>query len=363
MSLFGALVGLLLLAAFCFNPAMRRTPGIGYLLSLLLLVIFSQFSRLAYDSPLSEENVKWWLLRDLLFFTIGQLLFLYLRRRLTPDQDLRRDAWHILPGTLHALILLLDVTLLDNQTILAVLTGERGVEITYLSLLVAVCFNGWYAYRIYRLIKAYGQAVDQRISFASESMRFFQLFIAIYLLDLMAGLGLLIWGWTQGLYAMGIFSFGIFWMLLAGWVFVLAFYALTKPEVFQVSLQGKPTKYPHSTLTDKDLRLLKTRVDLLMASKKLHLNQRLRKSDLVDELEISSSDLSRVLNEGFGMNFFEYVNVHRVQEFIALVEAGSHQHLSLLGIAEQAGFNSKATFYKAFKEIVGQTPREYFKKG
>jgi AraC-like DNA-binding protein len=64
---------------------------------------------------------------------------------------------------------------------------------------------------------------------------------------------------------------------------------------------------------------------------------------------------------GTYFDFFEYVNVHRVQEFITLVNEGAYQHLSLVGIAEKADFNSKATFYKAFKEIIGQTPESIFK--
>ncbi|MEP5105706.1 MAG: helix-turn-helix domain-containing protein [Ekhidna sp.] len=37
-----------------------------------------------------------------------------------------------------------------------------------------------------------------------------------------------------------------------------------------------------------------------------------------------------------------------------------YEHLSLLGIAFESGFNSKASFNRIFKEIKGKSPSQYF---
>lgn len=97
-----------------------------------------------------------------------------------------------------------------------------------------------------------------------------------------------------------------------------------------------------------------------MLEKKPYLNKKLLKAELSDLLGISGPELARLLNEGFGMNFFEFVNYYRIKEFIKLAESQNTQNLTFAAIAEDAGFNSKATFNKAFREIMGKTPREYF---
>jgi AraC-like DNA-binding protein len=70
--------------------------------------------------------------------------------------------------------------------------------------------------------------------------------------------------------------------------------------------------------------------------------------------------MARLLNEGVGMNFFEFVNYYRIKEFIELVESKKFKNFTFMAIASEAGFNSKSTFNKAFRDIMGKTPRQYF---
>lgn len=46
------------------------------------------------------------------------------------------------------------------------------------------------------------------------------------------------------------------------------------------------------------------------------------------------------------MNFFEFVNYYRIKEFIQLAESEKLKNLTFAAIAEEAGFNSKATLIK-----------------
>ncbi|MEL6485473.1 MAG: helix-turn-helix domain-containing protein, partial [Bacteroidota bacterium] len=73
----------------------------------------------------------------------------------------------------------------------------------------------------------------------------------------------------------------------------------------------------------------------------------------------NAPELSRLLNERIGMSFFEYVNYHRIHEFIRLAKSPMIHQKTLMGIAQEAGFQSKSTFNKSFKQIMGCPPSEY----
>ena len=73
-------------------------------------------------------------------------------------------------------------------------------------------------------------------------------------------------------------------------------------------------------------------------------------------------ELSMVINKGFGMNFNDWVNKYRLEEIKSLFEKGEHKRQTLLSIAFECGFNSKATFNRAFKKSTGLTPREWLSR-
>ena len=58
---------------------------------------------------------------------------------------------------------------------------------------------------------------------------------------------------------------------------------------------------------------------------------------------------------------FEYVNFYRIHEFIRLAQSPLAAQKTLLGLAQEAGFNSKSTFNKSFKELMGCSPSDYLK--
>ncbi len=77
------------------------------------------------------------------------------------------------------------------------------------------------------------------------------------------------------------------------------------------------------------------------------------------KLNMSRSQLSEVINEGFGKNFNDFVNSYRVEAVKQMLQDGKQKQLSLLGIAYDCGFNSKATFNRVFKKIAQTSPTEF----
>lgn len=121
-------------------------------------------------------------------------------------------------------------------------------------------------------------------------------------------------------------------------------------------------KYAKSGITDALSDDIAQRVTTLMHSEKPYLDNNLTLAELATRMDIPRHQLSQVINTAFGVNFFEFVNQYRLQEFKIQALDPSNQHLSLLGIALECGFNSKATFNQAFKKLEGTTPSDFVKK-
>ena len=61
-------------------------------------------------------------------------------------------------------------------------------------------------------------------------------------------------------------------------------------------------------------------------------------------------------------NFNDFINYYRVLAVQEKLKGGEHKRQTLLGIAYDAGFNSKATFNRAFKKVTGLSPKEWLEK-
>lgn len=66
--------------------------------------------------------------------------------------------------------------------------------------------------------------------------------------------------------------------------------------------------------------------------------------------------LSEAINHGDGQNFYGFVTAYRVAEAKRLLLDPDNDQLTMVAIAERAGFRSKTTFNTRFKEETGQSP-------
>lgn len=101
------------------------------------------------------------------------------------------------------------------------------------------------------------------------------------------------------------------------------------------------------------------KVTNFMKTEKPYLNPDLNLSDLADELEMNRAQLSQIINSGFQKNFNDFINEYRVNTFKEKINSGEYKQLSLLGLAFDSGFNSKATFNRVFKKLTQTSPSEY----
>lgn len=68
--------------------------------------------------------------------------------------------------------------------------------------------------------------------------------------------------------------------------------------------------------------------------------------------------ISQAINQIHGKSFTDYVNELRVAKFEELLQSKKHQHFTLLALAFEAGFSSKASFNRAVRKFTGKSPSE-----
>ena len=79
-------------------------------------------------------------------------------------------------------------------------------------------------------------------------------------------------------------------------------------------------------------------------------------------LGVNDRELSNYTNEQFVVNFNDYINQKRVLAFERKIANGEQEKLTLLSLAYDSGFNSKATFHRALKKHKGITPKEFVER-
>ncbi|OHD05629.1 MAG: hypothetical protein A2086_00055 [Spirochaetes bacterium GWD1_27_9] len=156
-------------------------------------------------------------------------------------------------------------------------------------------------------------------------------------------------------------------------IYGIGYKSLTQPEIFngineiviikEIEISSKTSKkYEKSSLSDLEIEEGMKKLEKLIETKKLFKDPELTLSDLAKELDISTHNLSQMIN-ATGTNFFDFINYYRIEEFKNyLKDPKNLEKFTLLSLALDAGFNSKATFNKAFKKNMGMTPSEYLKR-
>lgn len=101
------------------------------------------------------------------------------------------------------------------------------------------------------------------------------------------------------------------------------------------------------------------KLQYLMTTQKPYLNTKFSLQSLSKEINITSHQMSQLLNDNIGKSFAEYTAELRITEAKALLKDPANDHLTIEAIAEMVGYMSKSTFNAAFKKYTGTTPKLY----
>jgi len=163
-------------------------------------------------------------------------------------------------------------------------------------------------------------------------------------------------------------------VIMAISVYALGYMGLSRSEVFssseistpikqlyQVDPSNKDASYEKSGLSEEKATQCQKELLALMKNEELFRDNNLTLSKVAGKLNISTHNLSEVINRRIMLNFFDFINSYRVEQVKKDLLAAEKQNLTLLAIAFDAGFNSKSSFNAIFKKHTGKTPSEFRK--
>lgn len=338
--------------------------------------------------------------RDILFYVpfqqlyfIGPLIFFYVQSLLNPSFRFGKKEWlHLLPGILYLLfcitMVVTDKLVLKKYFFLAGGTDPDFDTWYQVTGFISMLFYFLLSLRYYQLYK---KLIVQVVSYAETVMyRWIRNFLLAFLIMLLVRLVFFILGEFLSLWYADVWwyfmAFAIFFYYIAitGYANSVETKVAFKPNLVSnkpsllLSLPGESssgenfseeaevidieTKVSNPSETDELLRDWKPRIEELMHVHKLYEDPELSLTQLAKALQSNPSLVSMIVNKGFDRNFNDFVNQYRVKAVISLFEQGEHKKQTLLSIAFECGFNSKATFNRAFKKETGYSPREWLNK-
>jgi AraC-like DNA-binding protein len=148
--------------------------------------------------------------------------------------------------------------------------------------------------------------------------------------------------------------------------FILLIFGLLQPIIYNNSPvnteERKNTEFNKlvkTGLSEAELKTMANDIVNYLDKKKPYLDPEYNLEMMARDLNMTRQNISLTINDTIGKNFYQLINEYRVEEFKQLVLDSKHNHITLLGLAYDAGFNSKSSFNRIFKEITGSTPSAY----
>lgn len=367
---FCALFTLLLLTKKNKGAEDRILATLFFLLTINCVYVynFAKSTELYYVPLFSELNYA----IPLLF---GPLLYFYIRSLTSSDFRLIKSDWlHFIP-----FVVFLLVTTLTQWTNFKI--EPQGAQLGFpLSKLILTPF---YLFAGIRVLRNYHRRFLDEYSFEMEANIVWMNWIVIgaIILWLIASIS-----YTYNLFSPDnkILLYDYYTMaFLSFFLFGLTFVAVKNTTLFHDNSGGMPSiiklkeqviadKTPQDATTsaetevqerstknieEQDLEQLIT----AMQEDELFSDPLLTLAKLSTATTIPAYRISKVLKTAEKGSFYDFINHHRVERVKTLLNEGKAEQLSLLGIAEEAGFNSKASFNRVFKKISGLTPTQYLK--
>lgn len=175
--------------------------------------------------------------------------------------------------------------------------------------------------------------------------------IQVWILNVFIG-NLIIWiGFYTGFYTS---------YIVGALTFSFITYLLILVSVF--SRKNYPILYKNAykELSQKEIEFSKTilhRIETLLITEELFKDPKLKSSMIAERLEVPVHKLSQIINENLDKNFSNYINEYRIE--LAKKMIASNDRYTLEAIGQECGFNSKSSFYAAFRKVTGTTPFKY----
>ncbi len=345
----------------------------------LLLFLYAM-----YIAPYMLGYANWYdsgWTRETLFFVpfmqvllIGPVVYFYTKSLLNNSFKLTKVAYlHFVPAVLYmiysVIVFITDKLILDTYYFYADNRDKDMANWYQVAGLISMVF---YLVLSLRYYFDYKKLVFDKVSYAETLLfkwirNFMIAFLAILILRVVFFITNPEWGnFGSQFWHYIAFSFVFYYVAVTGYSNIIKQTALSSEKLkvinvfddeYSVSKTGSKTN-----TTEIDNLKWKAALSNLMVEKHLFENPRLTLSDVATELGTTTKTVSSVVNSSFNMNFNDFVNHYRIESVKEKLEKGEQNTITLLGIALDSGFNSKATFNRAFKKSTSLSPKDYIEK-
>lgn len=335
--------------------------------------------------------------RDLLFYTpfqhlyfIGPVIYFYVQSLFNPSFRFGKKDWlHLLPGLLYllfsAVMVITDKLVLQDYYFLAS-GADPDFDTWYqLSGFVSMIIYFLLSLRYYQL---YRKLMMQVISYADHVLfRWVRNFLVAFLVMLALRLLFFVLGELMDFAYKGFWWYFLFFGISFYYIAITGYANSIETKVpFSAGGPGYPgtvlllpaASVQQESITEEAEEIvvepvLKKQPDEQLAGWKEKILEQLQVYKAYEDPELSLAALAKVLktnpalisrtiNQGFEQNFNDFVNQFRINAVKEMLEKGEHKRQTLLGIAFDCGFNSKATFNRSFKKVTGMSPKEWLEQ-
>lgn len=332
--LFSALGGLNALFLSFYFAFVSKKAKANYFLSALLFVLSVRIikSVFFYFNPnLSQIFIQIGLSACVL---IGPFLYLYIKTVRTENKGIN---WfvHIFPAAL----IVITLGIFYPYWIHKKMWSGTIVKIIYAQWFVYIVLAGILLIPVFKKLFSKQHKTTQ---------------LEIWATSIFAGV-LLIWiGYMVGSftsYIVGSISFSfVFYLLVLFWIF-----KRKKNTLFFED----DIKYKNKKIADETVHSIQSQLKVLFEDEKQFKNPDLKLQDVASQLKISTHNLSQYLNDNLGKSFSLFINEYRIEAAKQLLI--TKKEFTIEAIGYECGFNSKSTFFTAFKNITKTTPASYKK--
>ncbi|MBS1531023.1 MAG: ABC transporter permease, partial [Bacteroidetes bacterium] len=323
---------------FARNP--NRTANRFLALALVVMILW-MIQILAYDIRLETYLPGWDKVPMEFLLALGPLIYFYVLKLMRPKYRFRwKDLVHFSP-------------LLLEQAFFVTEVRQQLNPVVQLLIFISIMT---YLYRSDKLIQNFYRRLqpvlmDRSLLEFRWLRRMLAATAALWLLWMIyAAVDYL--GYRDQLGIHVYYPFYIFFAVILIWTAAAAFLRPQAGERVQPSPSPKPL--PPNELRQKGAWLKKA-----MEARRYYEDAELSLGSLAEKLDLHPHELSRIINTVLKKSFNDFINEYRVRDVISKMQDPAYDRITLLGMALDAGFNSKATFIRAFKQLTGKNPAEY----
>jgi ABC-type antimicrobial peptide transport system permease subunit/AraC-like DNA-binding protein len=322
----------------------------------LVTIVLRMVWVLCIDIRLGAYFPHWSWLPLQFSLALGPLIYFYVLKITRPAYKFRwRDLLHFSPLLLELGAQALEVS--DSiRTGVATYDTRIFKELNPVLQLLAFVSVSTYLYASYMLIERFYQTLK-----FNRGDRYRYELRWLYNLLISFGLLWLLWlpftavGYFYYHNQLGIHAFYPLYLLLNVMMIWIGAVAFLRPEV-GVPADAPPFLKPS---TPAELKHKGAWLKKAVKTNCYHQDPELSLSSLAEKLELTTHELSRIINTGLKKSFNDFINEFRVAEAVRKMQDPAYAHITLLGIAFESGFNSKSTFNRAFRQMTGKSAAEY----